>query len=279
MKKILTIFIIGILTIGITSCSENLRESISEDTSENMGVVTEESKGQITEGPTIDTSIPFERKIIKNGSISLQSLEFNDTVETTVSKIQALGGYVESSNISGFEGNRYASLVVAIPSKNFDGFMNSSQELGNVIGKSSTSQDITDSYVDTERRLKTLETRYSRLLELLNKAGSLEELFKVEQEIGNVTLEIERLKGELQNYDKLVEMSRITIEITEVYQVKPTDSISFGDKITVAFKDMGQNFVISSQNFIIQLIYSIPSIVILGLVVLLGVFGYKKIKK
>lgn len=282
--RLLSIGIIGILVLS--GCSKVADESVSSGSPGFTGGVTE---GQITDGaskeeiapeaPSVDTTVDLDRKIIKSGAISIQSLKFNDTVENTIDKVIGMGGYIESSSISGYEGNRYGTLVVAIPSKNFDGFMNSSSELGNVIAKSSNSSDITDSYVDTQLRLKTLETRYDRLLELLKQSGSLEDLLKVEQEIGNVTLEIEKLKGTLQQYDKLIDMSRINIDITEVYQTKPADSISFADKIIAAFKGMGQNFIISSQNFVLNLIYSIPSLITVIVLAVIGILGFKWAKK
>jgi hypothetical protein len=83
-----------------------------------------------SENPNISTEVGYNRKIIKTGNLSLQTLEFKKCVEDIVAKVQSLDGYVESSNVQGEDlnnartNNRTATIKVRIPQKNFDSFIN-----------------------------------------------------------------------------------------------------------------------------------------------------------
>jgi hypothetical protein len=71
----------------------------------------------------------------------------------------------------------------------------------------------------------------------MDKSGSLEQLFQIEQELGNVAYEIEKLSGQLQQYDQLVDMGTIEIQVQEVYVIKENKPpvITFGDRIGNTF--------------------------------------------
>ena len=66
------------------------------------------------------------RKIIKNGNLSIQTLEFEAFIDNLNQTILEMGGYVESSNINGNSFNRNsmrsANITVRIPADNLDDF-------------------------------------------------------------------------------------------------------------------------------------------------------------
>ena len=57
-----------------------------------------------------DTSVDAleGRKVIKSGQIDLETREFDKTVNAIITKTNFIGGYVESSDISGRGGGRHA---------------------------------------------------------------------------------------------------------------------------------------------------------------------------
>lgn len=105
-------------------------------------------------------------------------------------------------------------------------------DFGNVSSLSSSSEDITSEYIDTETRLKALNIRKNHLLELLEKLDQLKDLFEIEKELGDVTYEIESLKGTLQKYDSLVDLATIAVEIEEVSEIHKQKKVrTFRDEI------------------------------------------------
>ncbi len=231
---------------------------------------SEEQEALEQENPALDTSIAYNRKIIKTGEMHIQTKEFKACVEALGEKVLSLGGYIQDSNIQGnnyyneYENMRYANLTVCLPQEHFDSFINSPQEYGNVTNTATNSQDITNQYVDTEIRLKSLKTRHERLLALLEKSGSLEELFQIEKELGDVTYELEIAEGTLQKYDQLVNMSTIHIAIQEVQklqEVRPT--VTFKDRLATTFNKSIEGMVDLGQNILLMLVAVIPYLFIL----------------
>ena len=252
MKKITCMGIMTIALLGIGGCgsskdtsSQSKHYETAEDTA-SYAVPSEEEAGSLSnemkeeapyasevEGefssndtPMIHTETAYNRKIIKNGEMTIQTKEFTETTEEMIAYLQKLGGYIEEMNIDGTnfydQGNklRTASLKIRIPHKQFDTFVNNGGEFGIVAGLTCTTEDVTSSYVDAEIRIQTLQTRYDRLMALMEKSGDLTELFKLEQEISNVSYEIEQYKGTLNKYDSLVDMGTLTVQIEEVEEIK-----------------------------------------------------------
>lgn len=297
----IALFVLGIVIMGLgVGCASggSYKSATPSDTSSDR--VTQESKSTNMSGsteytvneeesPQISTEVGYNRKVIKTGEMQLQTEHFNDTVEQIMAYTQSLGGYVENSNIQGknfYEnsGNtRSAHLAVRLPQKQFDTFINKSGEFGNVLYISSNSEDITAQYVDTEMRIKVLKTRHDRLLELLKQSGDLKELFEIEQEVGEVTYEIESLSGQLQNYDQLVDMSTISIEIQEVNKIEITVPIvTFGDQIASTFRSSIEGVVNVLQGLLLMFIAIIPFLIIIvpiGVVVIILIKRYNKQKK
>lgn len=108
-----------------SSVSEVAHEDIASDT-----VSEEPSSGNQSSLPQVNTNINYNRKIIKNGDIHIQTEHFNESVNQITVYIQSLGGYIESSSIDGidfyakYNEGRLAHFSVRIPQKHFDTFMN-----------------------------------------------------------------------------------------------------------------------------------------------------------
>ena len=235
-----------------------------------MSASSVEEEGMDNGNPALDTSMAYNRKMIKTGEMHIQTKEFKACVEALGEKVQSLGGYIQSSNIQGndyyndYRNMRSAYLEVRLPQEHFDNFLNSPQEYGNVISTVTNSEDITDQYVDTEIRLKSLKTRHERLLTLLEKSGSLEELFEIEKELGDVTYELEKAGGTLQKYDQLVNMSTISIQIQEVQKIQEVRStVTFKDRLSTTFNESVEGMIDLTQNILLMLVACIPYLLIL----------------
>ncbi len=298
--------IVGISSLILTSgCGSNMStKSTSEkaevdmaasyDAAPEMSYETEEAEaGGLQdakmslngkgENPSVNTTSNYNRKVIKTGQLELQTETFGQTIDDLTNYVISLGGYVESSNIQGSSfynrenTNRTASLTVKIPQKQFDQFINKGSEFGYVTYLTCNSEDITSVYVDTEIRLKTLKIRHERLLALLEQSGSLSDLFEIEQEIGNVTYEIESLSGTLNHYDALVDMGTINIQIQEVkkVEVEAQKEEGLGAEMAEAFKASLKTLLEIGKGIVIWLTGVFPFAVVLipiGIVV----FGFIK---
>lgn len=283
--KIRRILYMLTLIFTLTSCAAQKSAQTEEFAAPQAADVAVNEEVAKAEGPHISTEVSYNRKMIKTGELHLQTKEFVKSVEAIIQKVQSLEGYVENSSIQGnnfytqSRGTRSASLVVRMPQKYFDIFINHSSEFGNVLSTSSHTQDITNEYVDTEIRLKTLKTRHERLLSLLQQTGSLNDMFEIEKELGEITYEIERMSGTLQKYDQLVEMSTLNIYIEEVYTIEEMKPIiTFSDRISNTFKVSIKGLRNLLEGIVLMIIAIIPFLlIIVPLAAILRIF-IKKIK-
>jgi len=68
------------------------------------------------------------------------------------------------------------------------------------VSRSVQTDDVTDEYKDLGLRLGVMESSRQRLVVLMDQAGNLEELLKLEEQLTKLTAEIESLKGKLKKH-------------------------------------------------------------------------------
>ena len=88
--------------------------------------------------------------------------------------------------------------------------------MGEVARRSDFSQDVTMEYYDTESRLRAFRRQEERLLVLLGRASTIDEILRVEGELNRVRSEMEMMQGRLQDLDAMVSLSSIRVSLEEV---------------------------------------------------------------
>lgn len=218
------------------------------------------------------------RKIILSGDMSIESNNFDAAIKGITSMIQKAGGYIENSNITGIKSekgnyleNREATYSLRIPSASFEAFMNSIGTIGVVTSKTSTGEDITSQYFDSDARLKSQKIKEARLLDILKKTKSLADVLAVETELENTRYEIENLTGTLKKWDNLVNYSTLTITLTEVTEKKVLvkKPVTLSEKITTSFKDSIKVLVDTLKGSLIVLVAIIPFAIVILLILLI----------
>lgn len=255
----------------------------AEAPAEEPAYTTEEGGGGVSSTSGIDSVAPTAQKLIKTVSMNMETKEFDSLLESIRSKAEELGGYIESSDISGssyysmYESRR-GWMTIRIPSDKLDGFVTVVSELGNVTGKSESIEDITLEYVDVESHKKALETEQTRLLELLEQAESMEDILTIESRLSQVRYELQAYGSKLRIFDNQVSYSTVDIDIREVERVMPVvEKLTFFEEIsyrlTDNFYDIGQGL----RSFAIWFISSLPYLVIWALVIVLLVRLVRKL--
>ena len=111
-----------------------MEESVEAEEFAYDTVATSEAGGAAAETPEPDDSVAdYTAKIIYTASVSIETTEFDKAVAALESKVQAIGGFVESSNVTGdtqynSDGtttvvNRWAYYTVRIPCDHFESFL------------------------------------------------------------------------------------------------------------------------------------------------------------
>ena len=112
-----------------------------------------------------------DQKIIYTGTLNLETTEFDAAAKALTELAESLGGYLESSTVgSGGRGYRWADYTVRVPSAQFQGFLDQAGGLAHVTWQNTELQNITETYYDTDGRLKTQQIKLERLQKLLAQA-------------------------------------------------------------------------------------------------------------
>lgn len=241
----------------------------------------EEEKGTSSmEGTSNSTQTLINRKLIKTVSMDVETEEFDSLISSLLNRINGLGGYVENSSTNGnsyySNGGRYANYTIRIPADKLDELIGNVTELANVTWKNENVQDVTLQYVDVESHKIALQTEQERLLELMEKADTVEDLITIESRLSEIRYQIQNYESTLRTYDNQVSYSTLYLNISEVKKLTPQEEPNAWERIRDGFAENLESVLTGIQDFFIGLIVAIPYIIIWGLLLF---FGYKIARK
>lgn len=249
---------------------------------EYMAETSEESiadKGEAYEDVAKETG----RKLIKNYGIEIETEDMDELIPLIEAEVSHLGGYVE--NLDTYNGSNYnrsyrhTNYTVRIPAGLADQFVEFAGNHGNITNKTLNVNDVTMSYVDTQAQRDSLRIQQERLLELLSKAETVEDILTIEERLTDVRYRLESLESTLRTYDNLVDYSTIRVEISEVVEYTAPEPITYGQRISESFTRGIKSFVTGLQNFSIWFVGALPLLLLWAVIITGAVFFIKFLVK
>ena len=214
-------------------------------------------------------------KIIRDAYIRIETENYDADVEQLRALVEEFGGFVTSSDENGSAAyneryggsSRGVELNVRVPSGSLDDFLELAKQVGVVTGNSITETDVTASYVDTDRRLQAYQKQYDRVLAMMDKAETVEELITIESELSRLELEIEDCQGQLNYWDSRVGYSTVNIFVDEVRRAVPVvEDASLGERMRSALSDSWYGFVEGAKDALVNTYAALPYIAVWGIV-------------
>ena len=237
MKRFLMLIIVSILMLAmIAGCSASTTQTNQRDYQETTAATTAAEFGADKGAAVNDPSIP--RKIIRNASLDLETVDIVAAYDALLAYAAQHGGY-ELNRSQSTSGSGYLSIdaQIKINPEYLDAFLVYAATQADVINSNTVSDDITSDYYDTQTRLKTMELSLEQYYVYLDKATTIDESLQVQNQINNLTVEIESLKGRLKVWDNQLAESTITIRLRQ-----PSDPVKIKKEINwsaLTFEDMG----------------------------------------
>ncbi|MCM1135915.1 MAG: DUF4349 domain-containing protein [Clostridium sp.] len=213
------------------------------------------------------------RKLIRNVNLEAETETFDDLINTIWDKTEKLGGYIEDSytyNGSSYYGqsSRNANLTIRIPANQLDSFLSSVAEVSNIISRNESVTDVTLQYVDMESHKKVLLAEQERLMELLGKAETVEDIISLESRLSEVRYQIESMEAQLRTLDNQVSYSTVYLSINEVKKLTPVKEQTAWEKISTGFVNSLYGVGNEIENFVINLIIDLPYLVAWAVVII-----------
>lgn len=247
----------------------------NEDTADVNGAYTDEAFSMDTEsraeGTDLDPGAAQDRKLIRNVELSFETDNFDAFNQELQNKTRAVGGYIESSDITGKKGdnysNRHSYFVLRIPKGRLDEFLVFAEGSGSLTRKYENTQDITLQYYDTESRKEALKTEYQRLLELVKDADSVETIIALETRLSEIRYELDSFESTLRSYDNRVDYSTVTVNTEEKKVLTPAHQATFLDKVISGMQDNVLDLIDAVFGLLIWFLSSLPTILVVLLVI------------
>jgi len=188
----------------------------------------------------------LEKKIIRNGSLTIESNDLKQSKTMLDTLVGFNSGYISSESFNDQEDQLSYNITCRIPSDKFDSFI-SGVESGpdKVISKSINANDVTEQYYDVKIRLENERQVERRYLELLAQARTVKDILDIEEKLGKVRQEIESKEGRLRYLDDRVNYSTLNIWIYQKKDRKyePDDRDGFGQRLKKSLHRGWQGFV------------------------------------
>jgi hypothetical protein len=195
-------------------------ETLGFSTSPENFVRAEVAEQKQAEAPA---TVQANRKLIRNATVQLEIVSFDDVVQKITAFANEEHGYVATTNSEKqANGKLRGQVVVKVLPANLDAFLQKIRGLGELKNQTLGTEDVTKAYFDTDARLKNAHVMEQRLIDMLKtKTGKVSDLLQVEKELSRVREEIEKMQGELKYWDSQVQFATVTISLAEKDMEEP----------------------------------------------------------
>ena len=119
----------------------------------------------------------------------------------------------------------FGTLTLSVPADKLDTALDQiGKQVGTVLRRNTSSQDVTSQYVDTESRLKTMRASVERVRALMAQAKDLGQVVALESEMSRRQADLESLESQLAALTTSVERSTLAVSLSTPGNEPGTDN-------------------------------------------------------
>ncbi len=299
MKKIVSVLLVIVLALSLCACgSSSVKNTAAVEVAEApaAAVMREEAGYDMfaadgfaaTGGTTLTSSAAASRteapeenpeKIIYSADVTVETTDFDGSIEKLNALVQDYKAWVESSSVNGADYyseargrnyNRSAHYTLRVPSSSFSTLMSSLSSLGNIPYTYTYTENVTTQYYDAQARLTAYTTQEARLLEMMEMAETVSDVIAIEEKLTELRYQIESIQTSLNNWDRRVDYSYIYLDIQEVQEYTPEAKESYGQKLWREFTDGFKDAAEFALDLVLLIVGSIPAIIVIVIVILIA---------
>ncbi|MFS8570685.1 MAG: DUF4349 domain-containing protein [Thermaerobacter sp.] len=210
-----------------------------------------------------------QRRVIQSATIFMRVEDVEGTYHQVIAMAEAAGGYAQEASLSS-DGivippvpraepaeaapPRSAYLVLRVPAERLSRFTSDVMALaapGTRPDLHTSATDITTEYVDVEARMRTLQAKEARLLEILDQAQGVEDLLAVEREVWQTRSEIESLQARLDTWNRLLDLATLNLTLQDAGVRPPERDHGLGQRLLLALYQALDYLVVSIETMIV----------------------------
>jgi hypothetical protein len=284
MRFILPVLLIG-ATFGLYGCGgEQSSSRVAPEADSRSGEAEKASLQRARTDPAAlvdQQSVPLsqadaantasqasQRKIIRNANLTVEVISPTDSQRKIVSIAESHQGFVvtsESTQRTTEDKTKpeiTVNLTVRVPATQFNQVMEEIRALGiRVSQEKVTGQDVTEEFIDLEARIKNQKALEGQFIEIMKRAGKVEDALQVQRELAEVRTEIEKLEGRRRFLENQASLSTIHVTLQTPTQIV-VNAAGFWFNLKSAFAD-GFEVAVAIIFFLIRAITALLPILVL----------------
>jgi len=209
----------------------------------------------------------LERKIIRNAALTVEVTSPGDSQHKIVSIAESHQGFVVTSEATQrasedrTKPEMTVTLSVRVPAAQFNQVMDEIRAVGaRVIQEKVTGQDVTEEFMDLEARIKNQKALELQFLEIMKRAGKVDDALSVQRQLAEVRTEIEKLEGRRRFLENQSSLSTINVTLQPPTQI--VNATGFWYSARSAFSD-GVDVAAGIVLFLIRAIIGLLPIMVL----------------
>jgi len=209
----------------------------------------------------------LERKIIRNAALTVEVTSPGDSQHKIVSIAESHQGFVVTSEATQrasedrTKPEMTVTLSVRVPAAQFNQVMDEIRAVGaRVIQEKVTGQDVTEEFMDLEARIKNQKALELQFLEIMKRAGKVDDALSVQRQLAEVRTEIEKLEGRRRFLENQSSLSTINVTLQPPTQI--VNATGFWYSVRSAFSD-GVDVAAGIVLFLIRAIIGLLPIMVL----------------
>ncbi len=198
----------------------------SDATAQGGDKAAEHAQPATAAGRTAGTQfLPLTRAVVQTVDVTVR---VDDVAKASLSAehvARSAGGFVadESTSLDGGRARRTATLTLRVPGGALERVLGQLEDLGAVVSRSRSAQDVTDQVVDVDARVATQKASLARVRALLARAKSIAEVVAVESELTKREADLESLQRRQAELADLTSLATVTVTLDPEPVVAPAE--------------------------------------------------------
>ncbi|MGB3295305.1 MAG: DUF4349 domain-containing protein [Phormidesmis sp.] len=238
MKRLwLSLFIGSVMAVSaLTGCaSVPSSQEMAEMETPVAETGTDQAQGEVQPGePPVNNSPAQRPQLIKRAHLSLRVESVDAGFERVREIVNAQQGDLLSLNDSG-ERQRSITAELRVPAEKLDATLDALTEVGTVLNRSITTEDVSSQLVDLQARLSNARKSEAALQQLMERSGDISDVLEVSRELSNVRQSIEQMAAAQKNLQAQVSYSTIGVSLQSVIASSPNQPAA-AHQLTNAWK-------------------------------------------
>ena len=193
-QRSIPLFLLSTLAIALAACTAAAPAGPVPDVGQPAaGTPAPAAPGE--DGASADaTGVREGALIVYTGRLRLEVSDFRPVLESATRLIVDLGGYVAGSEEQNTTSSQAASVTYRIPAARWAEALAGLRGLGSrVLNEYTESADVTAEVVDLGARVANLQATEAALQQIMTRAGTIDDVLKVQRELSTVRGQIEQL--------------------------------------------------------------------------------------